>query len=162
MRNLGLLPLEYLKHPSEKLARSMLPSLSMAPPMTSPEVIDLLKKSNVKFFVNTYRLELLPETIKTYLSSGYKHYWGSIYLYAPMIEEGKQAIYVKFSGQYKIDGADVNIDGKLFSHGSIISLTKGNHFSESKQRYRIAFIPQNISIKLDPKYKSDDVYRVIF
>jgi len=162
MRNLGLLPLEYLKHPSEKLAKAMLPSLSMAPPMTTLDVIQLLKKSDVKFFVNTYRLELLPQTIKTYLSLEYKHYWGSIYLYAPTIEQGKQTINIKFSGQYKVEGANPNIDGKLFFNDSVILLTKGNHFSESKQPYNLTFIPQNILLKLDPKYKSDDVYKVIF
>jgi hypothetical protein len=149
--------IDYLYYPSEKIRPVMLASLYEDPTVTAQSVVTALKESNVKLYINNYRMDALPPTIKQYLRSQYEHLWGSIYLYAPRITKGKQSIHVKFTGNYLIESASPNrilLNGKLISLHSIRHLTKGDYLSNAKQEYRLKFLPDNVT--LDQRYQQDD------
>lgn len=147
MRHLMGPAIDFLYNPTPKLREVMLTSLNLDPNVTLDSVIDALKNANVKFYVNNYRMNALPPRLKAYLYSQYEHYWGSIYLYAPEVSEGKNEVHIKFSGSYKIKSAKVNnvvLDGKKYEINSIIYLPAGDHTSESASAYRLKLIPENI------------------
>jgi hypothetical protein len=91
---------DYLYHPTEKLARVMLPSLYEDPNATIASVINDLEKSKVKVVINNYRMNALPPRIKRYIDDHYAAWQGSLYLYAPIIHPEQHIIHIKFDGDY--------------------------------------------------------------
>jgi hypothetical protein len=165
MRHLMGPAIDYLYQPSEKLRTVMLASLYEDPNATVDTVIADLKKSDVKFYVNNYRMVALPESIKNYLASEYEHWWGSIYLYAPEVAKGKQTMTLRFSGNYLITSlvpAKVMINGKKYRTNSTLYLNKGAYHSEANTAYRLKLIPEESNLITDPAFADDESDKVIF
>lgn len=136
--------IDYLYHPNEKLRLAMLTSLDENPSATISSVLADLKKSQVKVYVNNYRIMALPEEIQNYLSSQYQHWWGSIYVYAPIVPAGKNKIMLKFSGQYWLQSPDDNhilLNNKVLMPHSRVTLQKGTYASDAKSAYRLKMVP---------------------
>jgi hypothetical protein len=162
MRHLDARALEYLYHPTEKNSKAMLASLYNYPPATAQQILQALKKSSVKFYVNNYRIQALPHIIQQYLLSQYQHYWGSIYLYAPEIDAGNQPVEIKFAGNYQVDShAEIQLDGLAISPRAIIYLTKGRHFSTAAALYRLTLKADATKRFEDVKNKTDMADKMI-
>ena len=148
--------IDYLYNPSEKLHRVMLLASLNLTPITSDEIIQSVMKAKVKLYVNNYRMHGLPPKIRNYLASQYEHYWGSIYIYAPMLSSGQQQIEIKFSGKYQLESnSDVVIDNKKIVPGTVFQLTAGNHKSIATLPYRLKLVPENMQSFLDLNYQAD-------
>ena len=165
LRHLMGTAVDYLYSPTEKLRRAMLTSLYEDPNATIQSVIQHMEKEPVKFYVNNYRVHALPPAIKTYLAKNYKHFWGSIYLYAPQIAAKQHPITVKFSGNYAIDTGAVNavmINGKVIQPHTVIYLKKGNYLSTARESYRLVLIPPTKNLQLNESMRADEWEKVIF
>lgn len=159
MRHLMGPAVDYLYSPSKILRPVMLASLYQDPNVTQKSVIQSLKKSDVKFYVNNYRMNALPHSIKRYLNSQYEHFWGSIYLYAPYITAGEKEIFIKFPGSYQIEakGDDpILLNGKKYTKNSNVTLQKGKYRSNAKAAYRLKLIPNHSSFTFNPKFLQDE------
>jgi len=157
MRHLGSFMVAYLSQPSKKIRPALLESLYMTPNVTASQVIDQFKNSHVKFFVNNYRMMSLPPIIKNYLMSEYEHFWGSIYLYAPLIKAHTNTVKIKFSGNYQLESQTPTfINGKKITPNAKIRLEAGEYNFSSSQDFRLKLIPDNIQNMLDRKYESDE------
>ncbi len=162
LKNLIDPAIEYLRKPSEKILPIMLASLYLEP-RTDAEVIHDLQVTPVKFYVNSNRIWNLPNTIHRYLQTEFTHYWGSIYIYAPVVARKKQNVLIKFRGNYEVvakEKAIIYLDNKKILPNSVISLQKGWHISDATIFYRLKYVP-NHPVKLDPEYAADDSYKFL-
>lgn len=151
--------ISYLYSPSEKLKSVMLASLYEDPNATVDSVLAALNESSVKFYVNNYRMHALPKKIMSYLDSEYTHWWGSIYLYAPSVAQGKQTIKLKFSGNYYIDSRSSNqitINGVHYVPRTIVALQKGDIVSSASRHYRLKLMLDMYQFSLNAKFERDD------
>lgn len=154
---------DYLYHPTEKLARVMLPSLYEDPRATIDSVINDLDKSNVKVFINNYRMNALPPKIRHYLDNQFAQWRGSIYLYAPRIQPSQQLIHIKFAGNYEIDSrSSITLNGAIKSPGSHISLLPGDYPSQANAPYRLKWLPNQNSMTTNPAFQTDEWRKVIY
>lgn len=156
LRHLDVPGLRYLYSQDKKLRPSMLPSLYHTPDASISGAINSLQQSHVKFFINNYRMDALPKTIKQYLASQYEHYWGSIYLYAPTMMKGNHQVEIKFTGQYQLDSRQpIQLDHKTLLPNASIHLNAGNHFSHASSDYRLKLIPEIPEFMLQDNYRDD-------
>lgn len=151
----------YLYQPNSALRAVMLPSLYEDPSATPATVIAALEKSRVKFYVNNYRMEALPTSLKNYLASEYMHWWGSFYTYAPEILPGTNVVFrLKISGHYRVLASSaIVLNGKTYHKNELIYLTQGQYISKSLGVYRLQWLP-NISI--NQTFLNDEPEKVIF
>lgn len=165
MRHLMIPAIQFLEHPTKKLAKVMLASLYEDPNATIESVIKDLENSKVKFYVNNYRIYSLPKTIEKYLQSHYQHFWGSIYTYSPVISAGKQFINIQFSGDYKIEGRKnefIELNNKRYQTAlKKIYLTKGNYLSNAKDDYRLTLVIDKKKLFLNPLFQKDQWQEVL-
>ncbi|HEX4045361.1 MAG TPA: hypothetical protein VHZ76_06835 [Gammaproteobacteria bacterium] len=157
--------IDYLYHPTPSLRRVMLASLYEDPNATNASVIAALQQSKVKFYINNYRMVALPPAIKDYLNSQYQHWWGSIYLYAPLVPKGEHQITVKFSGQYRItapDNSAVQLNHQHYAANSVIYLAKGSYQSQAMKDYRLILVPEQSRLWLDQQFKEDKPGKFLF
>ncbi len=157
--------IDYLASPSEKLRPFMLASLYQDPNATSSSVITALKNSDVKFYVNTYRVAALPADIRQYLQSQYEHIWGSIYLYAPSMSAGIHEITLKFTGRYLIEaqaGAKINLAGQSYAKHAILFLQKGAYLSIANQDYRLKLLPDAVKLLMDKKFQQEQITKIVW
>lgn len=160
MKHLDGPAIAYLYSPTEKLRKAMLSSLYHTPDITAEKAIELLKKSRIKLYVNNYRIHALPPEIKNYLHSEYQHFWGSVYLYAPIVTSHHTQI--KFSGKYKIESnQSVRLDHKKILPHSVIFLTQGNHTIFAEKPFRLVFIPEGVEEYLHPEFKTDQWLKML-
>ncbi|RDI46895.1 hypothetical protein [Aquicella lusitana] len=146
--------IDYLYHPSPDLLPILIPSLYLTP-RTPEQILHDLKTKPVKFYINNNRIEALPAAIQRYLFSQYQHFWGSIFLYAPLVPASDNAFLLKFAGTYQLTGpraAKVYIDNKRYQPGDKIALTAGQHSTRSDRAYRLKYLPEH-KLQLDPKYQ---------
>lgn len=162
LRHLDGVAINYLYAPTEKLRSTMLSSLYRTPDATIDNAIKHLKQSDVKFYVNNYRIHALPPKIRNYLDHEYEHFWGSIYLYAPLFSPHQKIISLKFSGKYQLESANsISINGQELKPNSIMSLKQGLQQCVASQGFRLKLIPEDTPIKLDESYKQDQWQRVL-
>lgn len=157
MKNLITPAVLYLYTPDKALEYMIMPSLYMEP-RTEQQICADFDKTPVKLIINNYRITALPKTIQTYLKNHYLHFWGSIYLYAPVIPKNTTAFSLHFSGKYKVlapQGSRVNIDDKSITAETVIYLNKGIHRSNAKMAYRLKLIPENNDLNLLEKDRGD-------
>ena len=155
--------IDYLYAPSEKLRSVMTAALYEDPNATAASVIAAIQHSRVKFYVNNYRMDSLPPTIKNYLENQYQHLWGSIYLYAPSISNGRQTTLIKFNGEYKLQASQdnaVTINNVAYTNGAHLQLSAAPVTSEAAASFRLVLVPK--SLALDPEFKRDDWAKIIF
>lgn len=138
----------FLYTPTRHLKSVMLPSLDEDPNATIATVISALEKSDVKVYVNNYRMHALPSAIKAYLANQYEHWWGSIYLYAPLIPAGKNTVHIKFTGNYLIESNE-------HPAGSTVYLLKGQYTFMANNPYRLKLIPAHVSFPNDHECPTD-------
>jgi hypothetical protein len=160
MKNLIGPQLEFITTSSEKMRALLLPSLYLAP--TTPEkIIDDFERAPVKVIISNYRMELLPPRIQTYLNEHYQHYYGSIYLYAPVVHASQFNFFIKFSGDYRLKAkTHVKIDGKRVRANRVIHLNQGDHLTDAKSNYRLIFIPP-VKPNLNPAFQKDNSVNMI-
>jgi hypothetical protein len=157
LRHLDAPGLVYLYHPSPKLAPTMLASLDHTPDITIEKAIYALDASSVKFYLNNYRINALPDEIKNYLSTHYAHFWGSIYLYAPTVKPGKRTVDIKFSGDYLMTAKiNIQLDAVTVKPHTIIKLEQGRHISNAATTYRLKLQEKNLSAQLNPTFEKDN------
>jgi hypothetical protein len=155
----------YLFYPAENLRPVMLASLYEDPQATAASVVSALEKSTVKFYVNNYRIRALPPTIKKYLAAQYAHWWGSIYLYAPVVNSGQRSFVLKFSGLYTLASSlpnKIRLHGKNYAVGSRLHLAKGSYFSEAEHAYRLQLQPEETLVNVDKRFQKDEWEKLIF
>lgn len=150
--------LTYLEHPTKELARVMqLDSLYFSP-ATTQQLISMIKKKPVKFYVDNNRFHFLPSSIHDYLAGQYQHFWGSIFLYAPTIEAGQQKISLKFTGLYKVEAAKdalIVLNKQKLVANKIIVLRAKQYDSHSNQGYRLKLMPPPLKTSLEPQFKAN-------
>lgn len=161
MRHLMGPAIAYLYQPTKKLRAVMLDSLYEDPTATPEKIIHNLDTSNVKLYVNNYRLAFLPPSLLTYLQNNFQHYWGSIYLYAPSISAGTHQMALKFTGKYRIESNqhEISINHKMYNDSDIIYLTKGSLLTQSKQDFKLQYIPH---LSMPDKFRKDDFEKFLF
>jgi len=165
MRHLMGPAIDFLYSPTDKLKSVMLASLDEDPNATADSVINALKQSAVKLYVNNYRINALPKKIKHYLNSEYEHWWGSIYLYSPQIAKGDQQIRLKFTGKYLIESQSnhlLELNDKKYPAYSLIDLQAGKLLSHSDNDFRLRLMPEIKSLQLNPAYQFDYWGRLMF
>lgn len=157
MRHLDVPALSYLYNPTEKLAKAMLASLYHTPDISIDKAIHYLENSQVKFYVNNYRMNVLPPKIKKYLNANYAHFWGSIYLYSPIVQPGSQRIQIKFPGHYRVEtsASNVIIDNNSLKPNQIITLSRGFHQSLATTQYRLRLQEETITPLLHQNDQKD-------
>jgi hypothetical protein len=142
--------IDYLYHPTDTLKEVMLDSLDQNPNVTQDSVIRAISHSQVKYYVNNYRLRNAPPRIKAYLENQFTHLSGSIYVYGPLIPAGTHTLPIRFSGTYQIESKNPA------QHGRTVQLTQGNHRFSTRTPYRLKLrvnIPQALS--LDSRFQED-------
>lgn len=156
MKNLIGPAVDYLYAPTDKLRPLLLPSLYLT--ASSPDrILADFDKTPVKVIINNYRMLSLPPKMTSYLKNNYQHFYGSLYLYAPVVTKNKLSIDIKFKGNYRVEGkekAKILLDNKLVEVGQMVSLTQGAHLSETKTDYRLVLVPK-LKKPLDEGYKAD-------
>lgn len=165
MRHLMGPAIDYLYKPTPRLRTVMLASLYEDPDATTDSVIQAFQSSSVKFYVNNYRMNALPGNIKQYLHSQYEHWWGSIYLYAPLIQKGKCEVAIKFSGEYLIaadSSGKIDINGRTYKQGDKVHLQNGTISSSADTDYRLEFLPDLQGKKPDPRFQNDDWNKMMY
>jgi hypothetical protein len=161
MRHLMGPAIDYLYKPTPELKSVMLASLYEDPNASIQSVISAFSHSSVKFYVNNYRIRALPPKIKNYLNSQYAHWWGSIYLYAPVIAKGKQIVAIKFPGKYRVESMNpIIINEQVYYNHDVITLSKGLVSSTAQQDYRLKLIP-GIETP-NPAFQQDDWDKIMF
>lgn len=156
LRHLDAPGLKYLFTQDKQLRLSMLSSLNHTPNASIPGAIVSLQQAHIKFYINNYRMNGLPKPIKDYLASEFEHYWGSIYLYAPLIIKGSRSVEIKFTGKYQLESHTlVQMDHVAILPNAIIQLNQGRHHSNAMQDYRLRFIPNNPRSLLNNDFRED-------
>ena len=109
----------------------------------------------MKFYIQNYRLDTIPQKLKAALDSGYTHYWGNLYLYGPTISGPVDRFEIKFSGRYVVQSASASahIDGRSASSGDTLSLERGWHAIQTSSALRLELVPTALGTKLDPALK---------
>jgi hypothetical protein len=152
----------YINKPSKELLPILIASLYLEP-RNAEEILHDLTITPIKFYVNNYRIGLLPDSIHHYLQSEFTHYWGSIYIYAPSIAAKKQQFSLKFSGNYQVlakPNTKIYLDNKKIIPNAVITLKEGMHQSNAAVVYRLKYVPQHM-IDLDWHYANDRFYNLI-
>lgn len=163
MKNLIGPALEYLEQPNDKLAPLLLPSLYLAT-TNQDNILAEFETQPVKVILNNWRMIQLPEKIAHYIENNYQHYYGSIYLYAPLITPDQLTFHLKFAGQYRLEtksAKKLRLDNKRVRAGQLLTLKSGDHTSSAHQSYRLVFIPSHTDLHLDPQYQDDDYLRML-
>jgi hypothetical protein len=152
--------IDYLYHPSDKLRRVMLESLYQDPTATTASIIKRISTSKVALYVNNYRMQALPKSLKNYLKNNYEHFWGSLYTYTPAIESGSHLIHLRISGQYRVRSTEtIILDDHVLPPQTLIHLKAGEHQSDATQTYHLQWTP---TVVVDPMYQDDQPQKVIF
>lgn len=140
MRHLIGPAITYLAHPTPALRDAMTASQYEDPNATETSVIGAIPRSNIAFYINNYRLEALPSAIKAVLDKQYRHAWGSIYTYAPLIAPNDKTFYLAFSARYEVltTTGSVTIDHKTIATHKIITLPAGEHTNQTNTAFRVA------------------------
>ncbi len=166
VRNLISPAIAYLFKPKASIKPLLLPSLYLAP-ATQEEVLANFDKSPVKVIINNVRMASLPPAIKAFVADNYRHFYGSIYLYAPSIQPQQLSFILKFTARYRINSSvnsQITIDGKNFRPGQIIKLNKGDHTNWSSHAYHLELQPDVNVDTSNPKYQTDnflDMFRSV-
>ncbi|MFZ2314592.1 MAG: hypothetical protein WAW86_02895 [Gammaproteobacteria bacterium] len=162
MKNLIGPAVDYLYEPTDKLQPLLLPSLYLT--ASSPDkILADFDRTPVKVVINNYRMLSLPPKISTYIKNNYQYFYGSIYLYAPLVTKNKLSIDIKFSGKYRVEGkekARILLDNKVVKVGKVVQLKQGAHLSETKTAYRLVLVPK-LKEPLDAQYTKDNWSRMI-
>ncbi|MEO8964646.1 MAG: hypothetical protein ABI370_08245 [Gammaproteobacteria bacterium] len=157
LKNLIGPTIEYLNKPSHSLLPIFIPSLYLVP-RTVEQVIHDLKATPVKFYVNNYRIVVLPASLHDYLNSTYLHFWGSIYLYAPSVSKHQHSLQIPFYGKYEVlsdSAARIYIDDKKVAPHSEIVLSKNKHRIKTDSDFRLKLIADKTQLELNPDYQND-------
>ncbi len=141
MKNLIGPAVDYLYQPTDKLKPLLLPSLYLDASTPAKILLDF-QRMPIKVIINNYRMLSLPPQIKTYIKNNYRHFYGSIYTYAPLITKNQLSIDLKFSGKYRVESkGGILIDKKLIKPNQILQLKQGPHLSQTKTTYRLVLLP---------------------
>ncbi len=163
MKNLIGPALEYLYEPSDETGLLLLPSLYLAP-SNQEKVIADFERTPVKVILNNYRIEFLPYLIKSYINNHYQHFYGSIYLYAPIVSPSQLSFDIKFSGNYRVQAnktVHIRIDNKIVHARQLLTLKKGDHTSFANGHYRLVFVPNIARKDLPADFNNDEWVRMI-
>lgn len=146
--------IDYLRHPSEKMHQIMTLSSLYFSPATVPDIINSIKTAPIKLYVDNNRFHFLPKELHRYLHSQFKHFWGSIYLYAPSVAAGQQRVNIKFPGNYKVNATTtITLDNQTLSPHEMIRLVRREYTSNARSSYRLELVPYNVKPYLEPQYK---------
>ena len=134
--------------------RSRARELEQAGPEELERLADQARQTRLKFYLFTYRVDVLPDAIRDHLIDNYTHMWGNLFVYAPTVPAGNSQVDVDFSGTYTLvaDGP-VEIDGRRVADGERIELPSGVHTTESANSFRLRFEPERLAEYADPKYR---------
>ena len=146
--------IDYLYEASSKLKPIMLASLDLDSNVSWQNIITSLHQSQVKYYVNNYRMEALPPPIKDYLHEQYDHLWGSIYVYAPLVHPGKQTISIRFEGEYQMISDNPSQHKTLF-------LKKGSYTFVTKSAYRLKYHSFPHDIYFNPRFEKDQWMKIV-
>ena len=147
---------DYMYQPDDRLhAILSLRSLYFTP-ATVPQLIESIKNTPIKFYVDNNRLHYTPPALHQFLDSQYQHFWSSIYLYAPRVDAGQQAVKVKFAGSYRVQSKEeIRLDGRLIKPETLIQLKPGTYQSDASAPYRLALQQEQVSGLLHEEFRED-------
>lgn len=163
MKNLIGPALDYLYEPKAELKPLLLPSLYLDV-SSQEEVIHAFETHPVKVLISNYRMLSLPPKINDYISQHYQHYYGSLFVYAPIIHPKELNFYLTFTGQYRVDCAQhgiIKIDGNRIRQGQRVNLKAGNHTNETQTTYRLALLPDIDKSLLRTEYQTNHYLRML-
>lgn len=158
MKNLIGPQTDYLFSQRPELTPLLLSSLYLTPANPVDTLRDFENKP-VKVILNNYRLQTLPTPISQYIKRQYQHFYGSIYLYAPIIYPKDMSFYLKFTGEYRVITTPKNIvkiDKKRLSHNQMVELKSGDHVTSANLPYRLVLTPAVNPRTLNPNYQDDN------
>lgn len=155
--------IDFLYQPTPILRRVMLASLDEDPHVSVETIIADLEKSNVKLYVNNYRMMGLPKRLREALAARYQHFWGSIYYYSPTIKSGTKTFTLSFSGYYRIESRDDSIclNGKIYQANRIYFLSKGKMVSVAANDYRLSLLPAIYPLDLNHIHHEDQWQKMV-
>lgn len=155
--------IDYLYQPDKKLLPVMTSALYEDPNATPASIVAAIHESRVKFYVNNYRMHALPPALKNYLASEYRHYWGSIYLYAPVVHAGTRHVVLRFSGNYRVlASSSVKINDNMIMNNAIIHLGAGNIKTLASRDFRLALMPDKNIKGMQTAFQQDEWEKMIF
>lgn len=163
MKNLIGPALDYLYEPQPGLKPLLLPSLYLDV-SSQDEVIADFERKPVKLLLSNYRMLSLPPKINDYVATHYQHYYGSLFIYAPVVTPKQINFHLAFSGKYRVDApskASIKLNRKQVKRGAVISLVKGNYTSEANTTYRLVLQPKIDSALWQPNYQANHYLRML-
>jgi hypothetical protein len=156
LRNLIGPAIEYLTTGDKKLEPILLDSLYLTA-TTPAKIIQAFEEHPVKLYVDSVRIVSLPPVLLSYLHSHYMHYWGSIFLYAPIVKIDEKQFALQFTGNYKVltqTSGSIQIDGQSILPNQFVSLAKGTHEANTTLRFRLQLIPDT-HMTLNPTFEAN-------
>jgi hypothetical protein len=106
----------------------------------------------------------LPPQINAYVAAHYQHYYGSLFIYAPVIMPKQINFHLAFSGKYRVDSAsnaNIKLDGKRVKPGQVVQLTKANHTNDANTAYRLVLQPKIDPALWHPEYQANHYLRML-
>ncbi|NBX85308.1 MAG: hypothetical protein EBQ95_06865 [Gammaproteobacteria bacterium] len=138
-----------------------LKSLYYAPTSTSKIVADI-QKNPVKLYIDNPQFHHMIKILQPFLHQQYQHFWGSIFLYAPVVNAGKQDVEIKFTGLYRIQSSTpIQLNGHGYAANTYIHLHKTHYQSNASSSYRLVLVPQSLKTPLISKWKNNQWRLVI-
>ena len=94
--------------------------------------------------IDNFRLQALPDEIRSYLRTQMTPMWGNLLIYAPLVRQGACETRLKFTGRYSLEGPigdSLILDGRRVTSGEDLALEKGVHQTVSTGDFRLKFLP---------------------
>ena len=156
LKHLDAPQLGYINHPDKKLRPLMQLSSLYYAPTSIEKMIKDVQKAPPKIYIDNNSFHALSPKFHRFLKTQYKHFWGSIFLYAPEVPRGQQLVNIHYAGIYKIQSTHaVKLNGDTYAPNTTIHLKKEIYKSSASSKYRLLFIPQHLSTPLKPEFKKN-------
>jgi len=144
-------------HASSKLKRlgkRRRQELLTAPKEVHDQILLQLEAQPPKVVVGNYRLKTgIPRRIRDWLHMNYRHLWGSISVYAPVVPAGYSLMKIRYPGLYLVEsGEPVMINDMVIDAGSTIRLEAGLHEVAALSKVQFCFQPDKAQLRLNRKY----------
>jgi hypothetical protein len=125
-----------------------------------PEELEAIRRkldeAPLKLIIDNYRIQNLPGPLREHLARGFRHLWGNVFVYSPVVDPGAASVALRFGGHYMVESPEpqaVLIDGRRVEQGESAELASGNHAVTAETIFRLSFVPQDIDDLLDPEYQ---------
>ncbi|MCB9708457.1 MAG: hypothetical protein H6714_06715 [Myxococcales bacterium] len=117
-------------------------------------LIERMEAHPPKLLIRNNRFKRLPKLLKKYLADHYKHFYGSVFTYRVLLQEGATDFNIPFKGHYRVSRSKDAPHGE-WNNGKKIFFTKGKHtVLPQTSRIWLEFIPEGVDHLLWRKYRA--------